>query len=118
VSFVPAKEGSASYIEGEQSHVLVAVVYVVDDGDGCFSRPRSRKPRLRHLRCTVPYAEPFLLLTKSVISRFRARFGSKFCGSHACTVFHLVSPYHCHQYGRSVHIKRCSGEVGASPNAP
>ena len=30
--------------------------------------------------------EPFLELIRSVISRLSARFGSKFCGSHACTV--------------------------------
>ena len=31
------------------------------------------------------YALPFLLLIMSTISRFSARFGSKFCGSHAFT---------------------------------
>ena len=32
------------------------------------------------------YVEPFFELIRSVISRLSARFGSKFCGSHACTV--------------------------------
>jgi hypothetical protein len=64
------------------------------------------------------YVEPFLLLIKSVISRFRARFGSKFCGSHACTGSNSMSSYLYLGAGPIVHMKRCSCEAGASANAP
>lgn len=32
------------------------------------------------------YVEPFFVLIRSAISRFSARFGSKFCGSQAFTI--------------------------------
>lgn len=33
----------------------------------------------------MSYVEPFFVLIKSLISRFKARLGSKFCGSQAFT---------------------------------
>lgn len=118
VSLMPAGLGSISYVEREEGHVLVAVVHVANNSDSRFPGPGVRQPRVPGSRCNNSYAEPFLLLIKSVISRFKARFGSKFCGSHACTVSTMVSLYYIYEIGSIVRMKRCSCEVGASPNAP
>jgi hypothetical protein len=57
------------------------------------------------------------VLIRSEISRFSARFGSKFCGSHAFTKQQL-SVHTMTARNRLVQMKRCSCEVGASPHPP
>lgn len=64
-------------------YVGVSVVDIVDNRNGSFTRPTSTS-----VLETVPgkvqvYAVPFFEFMRSEISRSRARFGSKFCGSTA-----------------------------------
>jgi len=59
------------------------VVDQIDDCNCCFSRPSSRQLLESVGKPRDAYALPFFELIKSAISRSRARFGSKFWGSHA-----------------------------------
>jgi hypothetical protein len=70
-----------------------------------------------------PYAVPFFALIRSAISRFRARFGSKFCGSQACTTSRVSFMRSAERHKRLAavgyaHIYRWSGVVTGSPKPP
>ena len=58
---------------------------------------------------------------RSEISRLRARFGSKFCGSQAFTIHHQLQCFidlHGIFQSCSIRIYLCKGVVAGSPNPP
>ncbi len=120
---LPRRASKAStYGQSKKGDIRIAVVDVVYDGDGRFSRTATERKLLvcGTSDCLLPHALPFFELIKSAISRFSARFGSKFCGSQALTG-RMRSTSDTHPTTGAcvfVRIYRWSGVVAGSPKPP
>lgn len=76
-----------THMKGQHGNIRVPVIDIIDNGHSGFSWPfQCQSIDGQHIYEWEAHALPFFAFIRSEISRLRARFGSKFCGSHALTV--------------------------------